>query len=83
MTVWERDEPQSPCVKLCVIHPAEGICAGCYRTMGEITAWPRMSPEARRALLGELPGRASRLAQRRGGRAARLERPPRRGGGGA
>ena len=72
MTTWSRDEVESPCVRICLIHPAEGICTGCYRTPGEIGAWLRMSPEARRALMDELPGRAPRLRKRRGGRAARL-----------
>ena len=75
MTVWERGEPESPCVKVCVIHPAERLCAGCLRTVEEIAAWGRMTPEARRAVMAELPGRAPRLARRRGGRRGRLEQP--------
>ena len=70
--VWSRPEPQSPCKKVCVIHPESGLCIGCLRTGEEIAAWPRMAPEARRALMGELPGRDGRLARRRGGRAARV-----------
>lgn len=75
MTAWERGEPESPCVKVCVIHPAERLCAGCLRTVEEIAAWGRMTPEARRAVMAELPGRAPRLARRRGGRRGRLEEP--------
>ena len=70
--VWRRPEPQSPCKKVCVIHPESGLCIGCLRTGEEIAAWPRMAPEARRALMAELPGREGRLARRRGGRAARV-----------
>ncbi len=70
--VWSRPEPQSPCRKVCVIHPESGLCIGCLRTGEEIAAWPRMAPEARRALMAELPGREGRLARRRGGRAARV-----------
>ncbi|PRY95426.1 hypothetical protein BCF33_1046 [Hasllibacter halocynthiae] len=72
-TVWERDEIESPCVKVCLIHPAEGLCTGCLRTRDEIAAWSRMTPEARRAVMDELPGRAPRLRRRRGGRAARVK----------
>ena len=72
MTVWERDEIESPCVKICLIHPAEGLCTGCLRTREEIALWSRLSPEARRAVMDELPDRAPRLQKRRGGRAARL-----------
>ena len=71
--VWARDEPQSPCRKICLIHPEAGLCIGCLRTRDEIAAWSRLSPEARAALMRELPSREGRLAHRRGGRAARLE----------
>lgn len=72
--VWKRDEIQSPCVKLCTIHPAERICVGCYRTIDEISQWSRLSHEARATLMAELPARAARLSKRRGGRMARLDR---------
>lgn len=70
--IWNRAETDSPCVKICVIHRAAGICIGCYRTGAEIAAWAAMSPQARRALMADLPARAGQLTQRRGGRAARL-----------
>ena len=69
--VWKRAEIESPCVKVCVIHPEERICAGCYRTIEEIGGWSRMTPEERRRIMGELPDRASRLRVRRGGRRGR------------
>ena len=72
--VWKRDEIQSPCVKLCVVHPEARLCVGCYRTIDEIAAWSRMTPEARSALMADLPARASQLTQRRGGRSSRLDR---------
>lgn len=71
--IWKRDEVESPCVKLCTIHPQERICVGCLRSLDEIAAWSRMSPEARRAVMAELPQRAPRLRKRRGGRAAKLD----------
>jgi predicted Fe-S protein YdhL (DUF1289 family) len=71
---WKRNEIDSPCVKLCTVHPVERICVGCLRTVDEITAWSRMQPESRRAIMADLPSRAPRLRQRRGGRAARLAR---------
>ena len=72
--VWKRDEIQSPCVKLCTIHPAERICVGCYRSIDEITQWSRLTHEARAALMAELPSRGGRLNKGRGGRMARLEK---------
>ncbi len=71
--VWNRDEVESPCVKICLVHPEERICTGCLRTLDEIAGWSRMTQEDRRAVIAELPARAPRLAKRRGGRAARLK----------
>ena len=72
--LWKRDEIQSPCVKLCVIHPEERLCVGCLRSIEEITTWSRLSADARAEIMAELPARAPRLQKRRGGRAARLDR---------
>ena len=72
--VWKRDEIQSPCVKLCVVHPEERLCVGCLRSREEIATWSRLSHEARAAVMADLPARAPRLAKRRGGRMGRLDR---------
>lgn len=72
--VWKRDEVESPCKLVCVVHPVERICTGCYRTTDEIARWSRMTPDERREIMADLPGRAPRLSKRRGGRAARLQR---------
>ena len=72
--IWKRQEIQSPCIQICVVHPEERICTGCYRTIDEITQWSKMTPEDRTRVMDELPARAPRLAKRRGGRAARLNR---------
>lgn len=71
--VWHRDEPDTPCVKVCVMHPVEGICIGCLRTLAEIGAWSQMSRAERLAVMQDLPARAPRLKKRRGGRAGRPE----------
>lgn len=49
----------SPCIKLCVLDPARGLCAGCLRTMDEIAAWPTMSEAQKATLLMELARRES------------------------
>lgn len=69
--IWKRDEIQSPCVRICVVHPEERLCVGCYRTLEEIGRWSRMTHEERAAIMAELPARAPRLQKRRGGRRAR------------
>ena len=75
--VWKRDEVQSPCIKICVIHPEARLCTGCLRSIDEITQWSKMSNEARAAIMAELPTRTGQITKRRGGRAARLVNPPR------
>ncbi|MGR3839474.1 MAG: DUF1289 domain-containing protein [Cognatishimia sp.] len=70
--VWRRNEIDSPCIQICVIHPTERICTGCYRSIDEIGAWSRFSDEERAEIMQELPERAPRLKKRRGGRKARL-----------
>jgi len=72
--VWRRDEIESPCVKICVLHPAVGLCTGCLRTGDEIARWSAMTPGERRAVMAELPSRRSVLRKRRGGRAGRIDK---------
>lgn len=69
--VWKREEVSSPCVKLCVVHPAERICIGCFRSIDEIAGWSRLSEDQRQRIMAELPARAPRLTKRRGGRIGR------------
>lgn len=70
--IWNRDEIDSPCVSVCVVHPDAGICIGCHRRPAEIARWSVMSPAERNLILGELPCRAPLLRGRRRGRAARI-----------
>jgi predicted Fe-S protein YdhL (DUF1289 family) len=72
--IWSRDEVESPCVRICVIHPETRLCTGCLRSIDEITNWTKMGAEARRTVMDDLPARAPLIAQRRGGRAARIKR---------
>ena len=72
--IWERREVDSPCIKICVIHPEERICVGCYRSLEEIATWSRLTPAERRAIMADLPARLPQLAKRRGGRMGRLDR---------
>lgn len=72
--LWRRDEIDSPCVKICTIHPESRLCIGCHRTLDEIASWSRLTADQRLAIMAELPARAGQLRRRRGGRAARLGR---------
>ncbi|WP_109311459.1 DUF1289 domain-containing protein [Ruegeria sp. AU67] len=72
--VWKRNEVESPCIQICVVHPTERICTGCYRTIDEITRWSKMDSIERAEIMEDLPARKPRLAKRRGGRAARMNK---------
>lgn len=41
----------SPCIGVCRIHVPSGLCEGCYRTRGEIAAWPQMRDDQRRQVM--------------------------------
>ncbi|MCR8725672.1 DUF1289 domain-containing protein [Frigidibacter sp. ROC022] len=71
--IWRREKVESPCVRLCVLHPETRTCLGCFRTLDEIGRWSKMTPDERRAVMAELPERKP-VQQRRGGRAGRIAR---------
>lgn len=71
--IWKRAEIESPCIKICVIEPTSRLCTGCLRSIDEIGAWSRMSPQARTAVMDDLTNRTKLITKRRGGRAARLK----------
>ena len=70
--IWKRNELDSPCVNICIIHPRANICTGCFRSIDEISSWSNMSESERKGIIKELPNRSSKLRVRRGGRAERL-----------
>lgn len=72
--VWKRDEIDSPCINICVIHPEARLCTGCYRSIDEISQWSKMDADDRAVVMAELPARATLVVKRRGGRAARIKR---------
>ncbi|MFO6463355.1 DUF1289 domain-containing protein [Jannaschia sp. KMU-145] len=69
--IWARAEIESPCIRVCVVHPETRLCVGCARSIDEIGAWSRLTPDARAAIMAELPTRDAAPTVRRGGRAAR------------
>lgn len=44
----------SPCIGVCRMR-ADGLCAGCLRTLDEIAGWARMGDDARSTLMSALP----------------------------
>jgi hypothetical protein len=47
----------SPCINLCRMNPATGLCEGCLRTIDEIASWSRFDDAARRAVWDEIDRR--------------------------
>ena len=52
---------ETPCVNICVLDDAAGICIGCGRSGDEIARWVQMSPVERRTVMDTLPERLKRL----------------------
>lgn len=50
----------SPCISVCQMDAATGLCEGCTRTLNEIAAWSGYSEREKRAVW-------LRIEQRRGG----------------
>ena len=48
----------TPCVKVCIVDGASGLCLGCWRTLSEIGGWSGFSDAERAAIMEALPGRA-------------------------
>jgi uncharacterized protein len=56
----EQRSMLSPCVKVCAIEVATGLCSGCGRNRAEIAAWSGMSDAERGRIMTELPLRRRR-----------------------
>jgi predicted Fe-S protein YdhL (DUF1289 family) len=56
----------TPCIDICEIDAASGLCIGCGRSLEEIAGWSEMSPSERRAIMAILPARRQRLAAAKG-----------------
>ena len=54
----------SPCVMVCTVDGASGLCLGCFRTLQEIATWSRMTDEARAAVMADLSSRKGRIDPR-------------------
>lgn len=53
----------SPCVKICQMDAALGLCVGCRRTLDEIAGWLDMSPAAQLTTLQRIAERRRRLGE--------------------
>ena len=51
----------SPCISVCRMEEATGLCAGCLRTLDEIAMWSVLTDDERRAVWADLAARAAHL----------------------
>jgi len=51
----------SPCNRVCVMHPALRLCIGCGRTLDEIARWIDLSAAERSRIMAQLPSRLAAL----------------------
>ena len=52
----------SPCISVCQMEEASGLCLGCRRTIDEIRDWIILTPEEKRSVLARIEERKRRLA---------------------
>jgi predicted Fe-S protein YdhL (DUF1289 family) len=52
-----NDFVRSPCVSVCEMDEARGLCRGCLRTLDEIGHWLEYSPAEKRAVLERIEER--------------------------
>jgi predicted Fe-S protein YdhL (DUF1289 family) len=63
----ERRLVESPCIGVCVIDEASGLCEGCLRTLDEIAIWGSSSAVQRREVLARVDRRRRVDAPRQAG----------------
>ena len=54
-------QASTPCVQVCVLDPATGLCEGCGRTLDEIAAWSALSEAERRRIMADLDRRRAEM----------------------
>jgi len=49
----------SPCISVCRMETATGLCKGCLRTLDEIAAWSTLDDDGKRAVWARIEVRAT------------------------
>jgi len=60
----DEDLVASPCVSVCVVDKATGMCIGCLRTLKEIGSWRIMTLAEKKAVVDACAERAKSIVPR-------------------
>lgn len=53
---------ETPCIRVCVVHPTQRLCIGCGRSLDEIACWIDLTDSERGRIMAQLPARRVALA---------------------
>ncbi len=56
-----EEEVQSPCISVCNMNEATGLCLGCYRTLEEIEKWWELDKAQKQELMQKVGLREAQL----------------------
>jgi predicted Fe-S protein YdhL (DUF1289 family) len=54
---------ETPCTKICTLHPTLRICVGCGRDLTEIERWSQFSAHERATVMSAAQRRLSQLSR--------------------
>jgi uncharacterized protein len=61
----------SPCINVCRMDAATGLCEGCLRTIDEIAGWSKLDDPAKRAIWDQIEIRHAELMAQQKAREAK------------
>jgi predicted Fe-S protein YdhL (DUF1289 family) len=57
----DRSPVPSPCINICQMDQASGLCQGCMRTIDEIVKWGSAGDDYKRAVWAEIRRREEKI----------------------
>ena len=54
---------ETPCNRVCVVHPAARLCIGCGRSLDEIARWVSLTAAERALIMAQLPARLAAISR--------------------
>jgi predicted Fe-S protein YdhL (DUF1289 family) len=65
---------ETPCTRVCVVHPTRKLCIGCGRSLDEIARWIDFTAAERARVMAQLPARLAAMSAAAGAAAATASR---------